>query len=119
MKTVLMAVMFATGFASVVSAQSIGGSYQASGKNFDGSNYFGRAEITVTSNTTCRISWVIARTTWRGICMRNGTSFSASYTSGNAIGLVIYELKPDGTLEGLWTLADKPGVGTETLTPVR
>src|SRR5215470_7272135 len=106
MKTPLIVAMFAAGL-SAASAQSIGGSYQASGTNFDGSRYTGRAQVTVTSDTTCRISWMIARTTWRGICMRNGTSFSASYTSGNAIGLAIYELKPDGSLEGLWTLADK------------
>ena len=48
-----------------------------------------------------------------------GTSFSAAYRLGNAIGLVIYEIKSDGTLEGLWTIADKSGVGAEILTPRR
>jgi hypothetical protein len=36
---------------------------------------------------------------------------------GDVVGLVIYELQDDGTLEGLWTVADQEGVGTETLTP--
>jgi hypothetical protein len=31
---------------------------------------------------------------------------------------VVYQMKPDGTLEGLWTIADQGGVGTEVLTPM-
>jgi hypothetical protein len=44
---------------------------------------------------------------------------AASYRLGNAIGQVIYEINPNGTLEGTWTIAEKTGVGTETLTPMR
>jgi hypothetical protein len=36
---------------------------------------------------------------------------------GNDIGLVIYEILGDGTLDGIWTVADRPGVGTEVLVP--
>jgi hypothetical protein len=104
---------------ATVSAQGLGGTYRASGKNFDGSRYSGTAEVIFTSNTTCRISWKIGSDVWRGICMRNGPIFAASYRLGNAVGLVIYEIKDDGTLEGMWTIADKSGVGTETLTPTR
>ena len=38
---------------------------------------------------------------------------------GNLSGLLIYEIKDDGSLEGTWTIADKSGVGTETLKPMR
>ncbi len=107
--------------ASVVSAAAdeIGGKYRVIGKNFDGSNDSGTAEIVVTSDSTCRIRWVTGGTTSQGICMRNGSSFSAAYRLGNAIGLVIYDIKSDGSLEGLWTIADKSGVGAEILTPAR
>jgi hypothetical protein len=107
--------------ASVVgaAAEGLGGTYQVSGKNFDGSSYSGTAEIVVTSNTTCRIRWVTGGTTSQGICMRNGSSVAASYRLGNSVGLVIYELKSDGSLEGLWTIADKSGLGSESLTPAR
>ena len=98
-------------------AADVGGNYRVSGKNFDGSNYSGRAEITVTSKTTCRINWYIGSSVWRGICMRNGDAFAASYRLGDAVGLVIYRMNSDGSLEGLWTIADKAGVGSETLTP--
>src|SRR5262249_14012262 len=100
-------------------AQGLGGTYRVAGKNFDGSNYSGTAEIVVTSNTTCRIRWVTGSTTSQGICMRSGSVFAASYRLGNSVGLVIYELKADGSLEGTWTIADKSGIGSETLTPTR
>ena len=49
--------------------------------------------------------------------MRNGNSLAASYALGNSIGLVVYQIKPDGTLELPWTITDQDGVGTELLTP--
>ena len=32
-----------------------------------------------------------------------------AYTLGDSIGPVVYQIKPDGTLEGLWTIADQKG----------
>lgn len=97
-------------------AQDLGGRYRVNGTNFDGSRYGGTAEIIVTSKNTCRITWDTGSTA-SGICMRNGNSFSAAYVMGSAIGLVIYRINSDGSLEGLWTVADQDGVGTEVLTP--
>jgi len=99
------------------SAGNLAGQYQVTGKNVDGSTYSGTAQIVVTSDTTCRISWQTDAAASQGTCMRNGTSFAASYTLADAIGLVLYEIKPDGTLEGSRMIAGKPCVGTETLTP--
>jgi hypothetical protein len=49
--------------------------------------------------------------------MLNGTAFAAGYTLKDKVGLVIYELKDDGTLDGTWTIADEDGYGTEVLIP--
>jgi hypothetical protein len=57
-------------------------------------------------------------TTSEGICMRN-SSFAAAYALGESIGLVVYEMKPDGSLEGAWTIADQNGLGEEILTPIK
>ena len=100
----------------VAAAQDVSGRYTVEGRNFDGSRYRGKATITVTSKNTCRIEWNVG-TVWKGICMRNGTNFAASYYAGQAVGLIIYEIRPDGRMEGLWTIADQDGVGTETLIP--
>ena len=95
---------------------SVSGIYTVEGRNFDGSRYRGTAEISVTSRNTCRIVWNVGSVS-EGICMRNGTVFAASYGQGGTTGLVIYEIRPDGRMEGLWTMADRDGVGTETLIP--
>jgi hypothetical protein len=99
--------------------ENIGGRYRVEGANSNGARYGGTVEITVTSRNTCRIVWRTGSTTSRGICMRNQNAFTASYTLQGQIGLVIYEIKNDGSMVGLWTVADQEGVGTETLIPLR
>lgn len=113
---VLAAAVALIGLPFAAMAQDVGGRYDVNGTNFDGSPYRGTAEIAVTSKNTCRIRWETGATA-TGICMRNGSSFSAAYSMGDVIGLVIYRLNSDGSLEGLWTIADRDGVGTEVLTP--
>jgi hypothetical protein len=115
----LVAALLTGSLAIPAAAQELGGRYHIAGKNFDGSSYGGTAEIVVTSRNTCRISRITGGTTARGICMRNGAAFSNAYRRGSAVGPAIYEIKPDGTLEGLWTIADRSGVGGEVLTPLR
>lgn len=119
MKTAGLLALALAALVSSASAQTVSGRYQVTGKNFNGTNYSGTAEIISTANNTCRISWVTGSTTPRGICMRNGNSFAAGYNMGGVVGLVIYEVKPDGSLEGLWTIADQPGMGTERLVPIK
>jgi hypothetical protein len=104
---------------ATASAQEIGGKYRVNGTNLNGSRYAGTAEIILTSPTTCRIAWVTGGTTSTGICMRRGNVFTAAYKLGSAVGLVIYEVKGDGVLDGIWTIADQRGAGTDVLTPMR
>jgi hypothetical protein len=111
----VLASCFAT-IAFAVAAQDVSGRYTVEGRNFDGSRYRGTAEIAVTSKNTCRIRWNTGSVS-EGICMRNGSIFAASYGQEGVVGLVIYEIRPDGRMEGLWTMADRDGVGTETLIP--
>jgi hypothetical protein len=100
-----------------VSAQQIGGTYDVLGTNLDGSQYKGTAEIKGVTDTTCEIYRTTGGTTSQGICMRNGPAFSAGYVMGDKVGLVIYQIMENGTLDGLWTIAGSPGNGTEVLTP--
>ena len=117
--TTLAAAAVAACLATSVSAQSVSGRYRVIGTNFNGSPYSGTADIAATSDNTCRISWVTGSTTSRGICMRKGNTFAASYVLNGKAGLVIYEMKSDGSMEGLWTIADQNGIGTERLVPMR
>ena len=104
-----------TGTAAVA---QVGGQYRVQGTNPDGSAYAGTAKITPSSDTTCRIAWQTGSTSV-GICMMAGKSVAASYALNGKVGLVLYQLEPDGVLKGVWTVADQPGAGTETLTPAK
>lgn len=116
--TLLAAATFAS-TAALAASGNVGGKYRVQGTNANGSPYQGTAVITVTSENTCRIVWNTGGTTSEGICMRNENAFSAGYVLQGDVGLVIYEINGDGSMDGLWTVADQPGVGTEKLIPTR
>jgi len=117
-RTFSVALALAVGFSAASSAQSVGGRYEVHGTNLDGSRYGGTAVITRTSDTTCSIRWQTGSSS-DGFCMLAGRSFAAAYQLQGSVGLVVYELQPDGTLNGVWTIANRSGAGTEVLTPLR
>lgn len=103
--------------AAPVAAQDIGGRYVVQGTGFNGQAYAGEAEITVTSDVTCEIVWNTGGQISQGICMRQGNVFAAAYILGEKPGMVIYNVAPDGSMQGQWTMAGSNGVGTEALYP--
>lgn len=118
MNKILAGMLIAAGVAAQpVLAQSIGGNYAVEGTNLDGSAYSGTAKVTLTSDTTCEIEWKTGGIVSVGICSRNDAAFAAAYVMGDVMGLVVYKVMEDGTLDGLWTIAGKPGNGTEVLVP--
>ena len=98
-------------------AAEVGGHYTVEGTNLDGSSYSGTVDITVSSDSTCRIVWHTGDTTSSGICMRVNDVLVAGYVLNGDVGLVAYTIKDDGTLDGIWTVADKDGAGKEVDTP--
>jgi len=117
MKNILFAALLGLAMAAPATAQTVNaGKYAVEGTNLDGSAYSGTAEITLASETTCVIEWETNGTKSSGVCMPNGDAFAAAYVLGDALGLVVYKVNGDGTLEGAWTITGKDGSGTETLT---
>ena len=114
--SVVLGLALAGSTAIRVEAQTIGGSYIAAGTNFDGSRYTGTAQITP-EGSTCRIIWHTGGSPSEGLCMLSGKTLAAFYKLGPEYGLIIYELQPDGSLQGHWSVAGKQGVGTEELVP--
>ena len=117
---VLASLLFAaTTFGAL--AQQVGGAYTVEGTNLGGGSYSGTALIEGITDTTCSIVWETGGQVSEGICMRYGIAFSAFYAmegaDGPQFGLVIYEIKDNGTLEGIWTITGENGAGTEVLTP--
>ena len=104
--------------AGSAAAQTVGGRYNVDGSNPNGSHYGGTAEIVPAGGQTCRILWNVG-STWNGACVIAERSVAAVYRSGNAQGIAVYDLQPDGSLHGVWTLGGSARTGTEILTPVR
>lgn len=117
MKKLIVAASLVMLAVAPASAQSIGGKYNVEGTNLDGSAYNGTAEVTLTSDTTCVIHWETNGTAADGICARNDDTFAAAHITSGQIGLIIYKVSEDGTMDGLWTIAGQEGNGTEKLTP--
>lgn len=103
--------------AAPAAAQAIGGTYAVEGRSFDGSVYRGQAEILLTSDYTCRIRWVTGGQVSEGICMRQDGVFAAAYILAERVGMVIYTVNPDGTMQGTWTVDGVNAVGSEVLVP--
>jgi len=119
LKVVIGAIcLVAAAVAMPANAQNVGGKYTVTGRNFDGAAYTGTAQI-APNGSTCRIAWQTAGTASEGLCMLSGKTLAAFYKLGSTYGLVIYDLQPNGSLVGVWTIADKKGTGTEVLTPAR
>lgn len=118
MRTLFLGSVLAMGIATASSAQSVGGDYTVAGTNPNGSTYTGTAKITP-SGSACNITWKTGSTTSQGVCMLANRAFAAFYKLGSDYGLIVYELQPDGSLKGYWTIADREGVGGEILTPKR
>ncbi len=117
MRTIWATAAVVLALAHVVAAQDIGGHYRVKGTNLDGTIYEGDAQITPTSEFTCEITWRTGGSTSAGICMRDGNAFTAGYELNGKVGLVIYLVQDDGTLDGTWTVAGVNAVGEEILTP--
>jgi hypothetical protein len=118
MKKFLACALLGAALVSPAQAQTVrAGNYTVQGTNLDGSAYKGTATIKLTSETTCSITWKTGDTSSNGICMLYEDSFAAGYVLGKAVGLVVYKVSSDGSLEGAWTISGQDGSGTETLTP--
>lgn len=105
------------GMAGVAQADVSAGTYTVEGTNLDGSSYSGTATIELSSDTTCHIHWSVGSES-DGICMLYDNAFAAGYVfKTGGVGLVVYQVMDDGTLEGAWTIDGQSGSGTETLTP--
>lgn len=118
MKTLIWICLAATlGMAGAARADVSAGIYSVEGTNLDGSSYSGMATIELSSDTTCHIHWSVGSES-DGICMLYDNAFAAGYVfKTGGVGLVVYQVMDDGTLEGAWTIDGQSGSGTETLTP--
>jgi hypothetical protein len=109
--TACLAPLAVFAFISAAEAADVGGHYTVAGTNFDGSKYDGTADITVSSSTTCCITWHTGDTNSSGICMRVNDVLVAGYVLSGEVGLVAYTINETArsTAFGRWPTRTAPG----------
>jgi len=112
-----LAAILAVTVVPAISAEFREGAYSVDGTNLDGSPYKGTAVVKLLSNTTCEIDWTTGSTTSVGLCMMMDGVVAAAYRQGDNVGVTMYHINDDGSLEGAWTVAGQNGSGSEKLTP--
>ena len=117
MRSLIAAAMLCGIAVPVAAAEFHAGTYDVVGTNLNGSPYGGIAEVTLLSDTTCQIIWHTGDTQSWGHCMKVSDYVSAGYVMGGAIGIIMYRVNDDGSLDGFWTVSGQNGSGTERLTP--
>jgi hypothetical protein len=93
------------------------GLYDVTGKNLDGTDYTGIAQIRSVGLNSFNIVWRIGNQIIEGVGMASGRTISTAYGLAQRPGLGIYTLNPDGSMEGDWTIIGAPTIGRERLVP--
>ena len=117
MRRFLLAALLASFSVPAMAAGFHEGLYNVDGTNLDGSPYKGTAEVKLLSDTTCQITWTTGSTSSVGLCMMMDGVVSAAYRQGDNVGVTMYHVNDDGSLDGAWTVAGQNGSGSEKLTP--
>ncbi len=96
-------------------AGSVEGEYVGSGTNPGGGSY--KCEVTVTrSGKAYRVMWYFdGKPGYEGTGILKGDTFVVGYVGPQGYGVVAYEVKADGSLEGTWAGKGSPKLGTERL----
>jgi len=93
------------------------GIYEVTGTNLDGTDYSGLAQIRAVGINSFSIVWRIGNTLIEGTGMASGRTVAVSYGLAQRPGIGIYQLNPDGSMDGEWTIVGAPAIGRERLVP--
>ena len=93
------------------------GIYEVTGTNLDGTAYTGLAQIRAVGINSFSIVWRIGNTLIEGTGMASGRTIAVSYGQAQRPGIGIYQLNPDGSMDGEWTIVGASAIGRERLVP--
>jgi hypothetical protein len=93
------------------------GVYEVTGVNLDGTPYTGLAQLRSVGINSFSIVWRIGNTLIEGAGMASGRTVAVSYGQAQRPGIGIYQLNPDGSMDGEWTIVGAPAIGRERLVP--
>jgi hypothetical protein len=108
-------------FVAEVYAADVSGIYKCTGNDADASNTY-ETDLTISkTGDTFHFAWQGAEVkeySGTGLFSKGASNVIASEfwdpKNQNDSGVIIYNVKSDGKLDGVWAIADKKGIGTET-----
>jgi len=106
-----------TNTTSAAPAPNIAGKYNITGSNPNGGNYKGTLEV-IAHGDVYQFRWN-AGTQYDGVGIQNGNIVAVAYTTGSngqGCGVVDYDIKEDGALDGKWGYWGTNEAGTESAT---
>lgn len=117
MRTALLAAALALPIAAALPQDARAqqaGLYNITGTGIDGTPYSGQLLLEQAGLSSWRVQWAIGTTRLTGVGMTSGNTFAIAFNLGNATGMSIYTVLPDGSMTGQWTMIGSQGIGTET-----
>ncbi len=112
----MLALLLALLMATPAVAQRAG-LYDITGRNPDGSEYSGTFLLEPVGISTFRITWEVGGNTIQGAGMISGRMLAVVFGLGQQTGMGMYELRPDGVLDGTWTILGSQAIGQEVARP--
>lgn len=98
--------------------RDITGIYAATGTNPGGRGAYRGDVIVVEDGEVYQVAWTIAGARHVGTGVLRGNQFSVVYApEGQGTGIAVYELQPDGNLDGVWTNLGGSTLGSERWIP--
>jgi len=112
---VLALLWSALGFAQSVEPSGL---YSVEGRNADQKGTY-RGEVAISKDGDAfKILWIIGNQQYAGTgILRDGKLAVAFQAQGRMVGIALFDLRPDGTLSGTWTVFGGKALGLENWTP--
>jgi hypothetical protein len=105
-------------FAAPINAAELVGRYKVEGSNAGGTNLYRGEAAVIQSGQTYQIAWKVGGQQFKGTGVLTGTTFSVVFQqTGTPASLVVYQLRDDGTLVGVWTGIGGTSLGSELMKP--
>jgi hypothetical protein len=101
---------------AAAAAADVVGEYAGEGVNpGGGESYTCEVQVTQTGEVYA-VKWFFnGQLGYEGVGLMKGGLFCVGYASSGGYGVVVYDVRADGALEGVWTAPGFDDVGTETL----
>jgi len=94
----------------------VAGTYTGSGSNPGGAGTYDCEVVIAKTGGVYSVQWYFGGALgYDGVGILKSGLFCVGFASPDGYGVVVYDVKTDGSLDGVWTMVGSEELGTETL----